>query len=188
MKGLILFASREFNDSTANPATITLVLGTASIGMDALVDSKFKVSKLLGSTAEYRRLGVYLEAPKFNDSTVIIDLELTLETATLGVNSLATVGAKDLTVMTDVGTSSIKNVETSRVNVVAPKVPPSVTEVRAECLYLESPKFKGSTVLVDTATRVFNRNTVYQVDPVALLTVSDDTSESLGAVDTTVGK
>ena len=106
---------------------------------------------------------------------------------------MATVGVKDLTVMTDVGTNSMKNVETSKVNIVAPKGTP-------ECLYLESSKFKGLTVVVDTATRAMKVDSNGKVStvaahglgltalwlPLTALEDSIDANESLGVVDTTV--
>ena len=76
MKGLILFASREFNDSTVNPATITLVLGTASIGMDALglylEASKFATVFNINDALECASLVL----DKFNDSTVKFTVKL----------------------------------------------------------------------------------------------------------------
>ena len=97
-------------------------------------------SNIIAITATVAPECLYLESSKFRVLTVVVD-------------GLATVGAKDSTVMTDVGTNSMKNVETSRVNVVAPKGTP-------ECLYLESSKFKGSTVVVDTAARVLGATKV----------------------------
>ena len=147
-----MFASREFNDSTANPATITLVLGTASIGMDAL--------------------GLYLEASKF--ATVF--------------------NIKDALVLDS--TSNRRGLETSKCKVF---IYDSTSKFKVLSTVSTTGKIKGATVVVDSARAlgdaVFNRNTVYQVDPVArplvALTASEDSdglTESLGVVEATLGR